>query len=219
MIKLVIFDFDGTLVDTAEDIVSATNEFREAYGHPPLSKPQIKAGIGMGLKELLLNVYQQGQEEVPDSKIQEFEDHFLEIYERHHLLQAHAFAGLHDFLNAWTGQVAILSNKSERFIHSILKHLQLADRNWVSIVGGDTYAFKKPHPSPFEHVMKDAGVTREETVMVGDGEPDMLGARNAQITAIAAAYGYCSVEKLRELGAHHVIHELRDLLPLLKQLG
>lgn len=213
MIKLVIFDFDGTIVDTAADLVNATNEFRTHYGYQALPELEIRAGIGTGLKELLYNTTQSKDEDF--SKI---ESHFIEIYERHHLLQAKAFDGLEEFLKNWPHKVAILSNKTERFIHSILKHLKLDEIDWVDVIGGDTFEHKKPHPLPFENLLRLANVSKEEALMVGDGEPDILGAKNAGISSVAVEYGYCSFERLMSLGAHHSIRHLSELLPLIHSL-
>jgi phosphoglycolate phosphatase len=214
MIKLVIFDFDGTMVDTAADIISATHEFRAHYGLTDVTDHDIRMSIGTGLRDLLYKVFHSESEE----RLNLYESHFMDIYERHHLLQAKAFEGLDEFLKNWPGKRAILSNKSERFIHSILTHLKLDRMNWVDVVGGDTYAEKKPHPLPFEKILQKAGVRPEETLMVGDGEPDIIGAINAEILPVAAAYGYAPLEKLQLLGAEHSIRHLRELLPLIESL-
>lgn len=213
MIKLVIFDFDGTIVDTAPDIITAANEFRTHYGHQALSELEIRAGIGTGLRDLLYKV-------MPNDETDwlNYENHFLEIYDRHHLVQAKTFDGLIEFLSEWPHKVAILSNKTERFIHSILAHLGLHNHNWIKVAGGDTYEHKKPHPLPFEQILNIAGVDKEQTLMVGDGEPDILGAKNAGIASVAVEYGYCSHERLMSLGAHYSIKHLNELLPLIKKI-
>lgn len=213
MIQLVIFDFDGTIVDTAPDIVAATNEFRSHYGLKVLPDEEIREGIGTGLRDLLFKVFHSEAE-----KMDAYEKHFMEIYERHHLLQAKVFEGLHEFLKHWPHQVAILSNKTERFIHSLLKHLELEEAGWISVVGGDTYSEKKPHALPFEKILSQAGLKPHQALMVGDGEPDILGARNAGISSVAVEYGYCPITRLKQLGAHHCIKDLSELLPLIHSL-
>ncbi|MCB0411664.1 MAG: HAD family hydrolase [Bdellovibrionales bacterium] len=218
MIKLVIFDFDGTLVDTAADIISATNEFRNFYGLESLPDQMIREGIGNGLKELLSKVFETESHRWPQKKAEDFERHFIEIYDQHHLRAAAIFPGLLKFLEEWEHQVAILSGKSERFIRSLLKHLKLDTAGWISILGGDSLAQKKPHPLPFEHVLKSAKVEVHQALMVGDGEPDILGAKACGMTSVAVSYGYSPLCRLKELGAQHSIDHLDDLLPLIRNL-
>ena len=214
MIKLVIFDFDGTIVDTAADLVTATNEFLVAHGQKALPEAQIRQGIGTGLKDLLFKFFSS------DPKQEDhYENLFLDIYERHHLLEAKVYPGLHEFIQSWPHQVAILSNKSERFIHSIMRHLELDKIKWAGIAGGDTFSEKKPHPLPFEKILELAQVTKDEVLMVGDGEPDILGARNSGIKSAAVEYGYLAIEELMALGADFRLKDLAQLNALIRQIS
>lgn len=215
-IQLVIFDFDGTLVDTAPDIVTATNLFLTGRDQPPLPESRIRDEIGLGLKNLLFDVFDPAQ--MTDEDRQEIYDEFTIIYEQNFLKSPRIFEGALDFLHAWDGRFAIVSNKRERFIRPLLKHLGLDVLDWSSIIGGDTFEVMKPHPKPFLEAMAEAGVTPEETVVVGDGQPDVDGAVAVGSRMVAVDFGYVPSDDLIARGAWARIAHYRELLPLIREL-
>jgi HAD superfamily hydrolase (TIGR01549 family) len=210
--ELLIFDFDGTLVDTADDICETINTLFERNGVEKLPHEKIRPEIGMGLRTLLERTF-------PDRAQDPNEQHSIthqlySIYDELHLNSPNFFEGAEKLLNEWKGQVAIISNKPERYVHSILKHLDWHDHHWVDIIGGDTFAKKKPHPMPFEHVLSKAKVTSEKTLMIGDGEPDITGAKNMGIKPIAVEFGYGKIEVLKELGAWKTVKSYEEIFKL-----
>lgn len=212
--ELVIFDFDGTLVDTAPDIVRATNRFLEEQGFAALPEARIRAEIGNGLKRLLRDVYPRREgEPLPDES--ELYERFTQVYEQEYLKSPVAFEGAIEFLHDWPGQIAIVSNKRERFMRPILEKLGMHTLPWAAIVGGDTFTRMKPHPEPFLFAMNAAGTEPESTVVVGDGIPDVQGAVNVGSRCVAVEFGYTSPEFLMDLGAWRrlsTFHELAHLL-------
>ncbi|MGE3684008.1 MAG: HAD family hydrolase [Bdellovibrionales bacterium] len=215
-IQLVCFDFDGTLVDTAPDLVRATNRYLEAKGFAPLPEALIRSEIGMGLRRMILDLYPNGPHS-EEFRLQ-VEKEFTEAYEQEYLKASELFEGAREFLHEWEGQIAIVSNKRARFIHPILKKLQVDHLSWAQIVGGDTYPTMKPHPEPFLGAIQAAGVTPEETLIVGDGIPDVQGALNIGSRCVAVAFGYHPVGELMDLGATHRIESFYELLPLIRTL-
>jgi phosphoglycolate phosphatase len=209
-VRLVLFDFDGTLVDTATDLVRATNLFLRSHGQNELSESAVRKEIGYGLKGLILRTVP-GAEHDP-SHWPAMERDFLKIYEGEYLKTPKPFPGAEEFLERWPGQVAIVSNKRERHILTILKHLKLDRFPWGSIIGGDTFAEMKPHPLPFLEAMKKAGTDHAETVMVGDGAPDIEGAAAAGIRSIAVSFGYSPLAELVHLGASSSIGSYAELM-------
>lgn len=216
-IELVIFDFDGTLVDTAPDLIRATNIFLESKGFEALPPAYIRSEIGMGLRKLILDVYPDDTR-LDDNARKLIEAEFLEVYDREFLQSPTLFPGAHEFLVEWDGQIAIVSNKRERYIQPILKKLEIDKLPWVSVIGGDTFANMKPHPEPFLEAMTAAGVGPEETLIVGDGTPDVLGALAVGSRCVAVDFGYHNVEQLVELGAWGRIESFEKLLPLIRQI-
>ncbi len=212
-LKLLIFDFDGTLVHTAPDIHEAINEFLESKNKPTLTYEDVVPEIGMGLVTLFKNTFPETNtnEKLFRSMVEEF----VSMYERRHLHNPSLFEGAQELLNTWKGQIAIISNKKEKHVHSLLKHLNLDTLPWVDIIGGDTLDVSKPHAKPFQQVLQKADCSPEKALMIGDGEPDIVGSLNAQIKPVAVSFGYGDVKKLQSLGAWKTVDnffELRDLV-------
>lgn len=216
MIKLAIFDFDGTLVDTVDDIVTATNEFLITQKKEALPAATIKATIGEGIRSLLIDVFPEAAEQ-PERHL-EFYQLFLKIYETHFLQSPKVFPGVTNFLNSWTGDIAILSNKTEQFISPILKHLKLDHYNWRAILGGDSLSEKKPHPMTLDFILQKTGYTKDQVVIIGDGMPDMQLASNTGIASIAVSFGYTPLERLHKYKVDHVIDHFDELLPTIASL-
>ena len=206
--NLVILDFDGTIVDTAPDIVCAVNKMLLINQMPPLDPAIIISHIGHGLRQLIVGLF--GSKVDPQTE-KSLVDQFLKIYEEECVKQVKVFAGVLEFLAQSPHQVAIVSNKREAFIHRILKHLNLDNKPWAAIVGGDTFPHMKPNPLPFEEVMKKVGVTADRTLVVGDGIPDVQGALNIGARCAVVNYGYLPAHELLALGAHFQISSLLEI--------
>jgi phosphoglycolate phosphatase len=211
--ELVIFDFDGTLVDTAPDLIRATNIFLESEGFEPLSPARIRSEIGLGLRRFLKDIYPIPN--ITPERERELFDNFTSVYEREFLKTPVLFEGALEFLHTWPGKFAIVSNKRTRFITPILEHLGIAGLGWVSIIGGDTFAQMKPHPQPFLHAMDAAGSTPDETVIVGDGIPDVQGAINVGSRCVAVDFGYTPADQLMDLGAWKRLGSFTELNSLI----
>lgn len=216
-IDLVIFDFDGTLVDTAPDLIRATNLYLESQGIEPLSEARIRGEIGMGLRKLIVDVFP-NLEEDEDSVKRRIETEFMAVYEKEFLRSPTLFAGVLDFLSEWDGKFAIVSNKRARYIHPILEKLDVHRLPWTSVIGGDTYPNMKPHPEPFMAAIAAAGATPESTLIVGDGTPDVRGALAIGSRCVAVEFGYTSAEELMSLGAWKTLPSFAQLLPLIESI-
>lgn len=211
-----MFDFDGTLVDTAPDLVRATNVYLKSKGIDELSEARIRSEIGNGLRRLILDLY---PAEVRDESLkQQIEQEFIATYEKEYLISPRPFEGVIDFLHDFPGKVAIVSNKRERFIKPILKQLGMDIFPWVRVVGGDTYNNMKPHPEPFLKVMEAAGVAPHDALIVGDGSPDIEGALAVGCRSVAVEFGYSSIDELKSLGAWRSIASFDELLPLINSI-
>ncbi len=216
-IELVLFDFDGTLVDTAPDLVRATNLYLRSKGLDELPERRIRDEIGNGLRKLILDLYpSEGRDEGFKERV---EKEFLEVYEREFLTSPRLFDGAMAFLQEFSGRVAIVSNKRERFIKPILEQLGLNHFPWVRVVGGDTFNHMKPHPEPFLKVLELTGFSPDETLIVGDGVPDIEGAMNIGCRSVAVEFGYSSVDLLKALGAWRSIASYDELLPLIESVN
>ncbi|MCB0414141.1 MAG: HAD family hydrolase [Bdellovibrionales bacterium] len=211
--KLLVFDFDGTIADTSADIIHATHLLFDKKGIARVEDHIVEESIGMGFLNLLQKVLPEGTD--VNSAIKELYNEFIEIYDSHYLDNIQVFSGFEDFLKAWDGQVAIISNKIEKYVVDSIYHLKMDHYPWEAIIGGDTFHVAKPDAYVLQEVMKKAGVTPLETVMIGDGLPDVLVAKNAGVDSIAVEFGYSPIHELRNAGAEHTLDHYCNLFDCL----
>jgi phosphoglycolate phosphatase len=219
-IELVIFDLDGTLIHSAPDIVVTTNELMRRRNRQPLEARVITDAIGEGLMQLVYDCFPEARGD--QAQLDSIAEDFGNVYEENLLKLTTIFKGVETFLEevekAGSHKVAIVTNKRIKWTETTLKGLRLNRFNWVRVFGADSLAERKPHPLPLLEVMKAAGVRRENTVMVGDGLPDMKAAVRAGVHAIGCSYGYCSAEKLIDAGASMTIQSAHDLRKALQHV-
>lgn len=214
---LLIFDLDGTLIDSAEDISSALNKTLQFYGKPTLPHEVIVAHIGEGLKQLIADFFPEHKNSASE-QYQHIHHHFLQAYEDEMYNTTRPFPGVMDFLQQYPGPKGIVTNKNEAPTHKIVRHLGLDRFPWVGVFGADTLAERKPHPLPLQEMMKRAGRSATTTFMIGDGLPDMKAAQAAGVGAIAVEFGYSKLEILQKYepvatlpdyaGLHNLVLEL-----------
>lgn len=225
-IELIIFDLDGTLIDSAPDIVTTTNELMRRRGRKPLEAHVITTAIGEGLMPLIYNCFPEAHGD--RVQLEAIAQEFGAVYEENMLTSTVVYDGIIELLESLTAkdaktrtQIAIVTNKRIGWTNTTLAALKLDRFPWVRVFGVDSLAERKPHAMPLLEAMKAANVKPENTVMVGDGLPDMGAAVNAGVHAIACGYGYCSVEKLKAAGASVVAetpYQLPDALDAVRSL-
>ncbi len=214
--RLLIFDLDGTLIDSAGDIVTAVNGLAVSRGLDPIPAGVIKAAIGEGLKHLIRDLFP--DQLAGEGFLAELERDLKRFYGRHLLDTTKPFPGVTGFLAAAPEKIAVLSNKLEEFVLAAMRGLNLDPYPWVRVYGGDSLAARKPDPLPFLEIMRAAGVSKEETIMIGDGIPDIEGANRCGIRSIACAYGYTDRDRLGRHDPTAWIESFADLRPLLDSL-
>ncbi len=191
-IKLVIFDLDGTLIDSEYDLAAAVNAMLRQYGRNELPLEVIKTYIGDGAPMLVRRALGDPKDE---AFLQQAVLFFLNYYREHKLDSTYAYEGIAPLLkqiSAFNGtgrKLAVLTNKPIRPARDILAGLGLAER-FFQIYGGNSFETKKPDPLGARTIMQDAGAKPEESVMVGDSEVDILTARNAGMWSIGVNYGF-----------------------------
>jgi phosphoglycolate phosphatase len=218
MTALILFDFDGTLADTAPDLAAAANRQRTRAGLEPLPlevlRPYSSAGA-RGLLRCALNL-------TPADKA--YEAHrvqFLKDYEAAMTVDTCLFEGVPELLAqikdegmAW----GIVTNKATYLATPIVAALGLA-QDCAVLVCGDTTAHAKPHPLPLLHAAQQAGYGVERCLYVGDDLRDIQAAQAAGMPSIAAAYGYCGPEHPPETWqADHCAYSAKEMWPAIKQL-
>ncbi len=218
MRKLVLFDFDGTLADTAPDLALAANQQRERQGLPPLPYEQLRPMASQGARGLLRVALGL----VPDDP--DYEAHrlqFLADYERCMNQHAALFPGVRELLDtihnhghAW----GIVTNKLEYLARPIIRHLGLETES-AAIVGGDTAGHAKPHPAPLLYAAQQAGFEPHDCLYVGDDARDIVAGKAAGMPTIAIRYGYGCPEEIPDWQADAVADSPADIWQAVQKLS
>lgn len=190
MRKLVLFDFDGTLADTAPNLAAAANKVRASKGLAPLPYETLRPMASHGARGLL----KAGLDIGPDHPDYEtLKQQFLENYEQDMTSLTALFSGIPELLatlHQHGYRWGIVTNKVEYLALPIVRHLGL-DADCAITVGGDTASHPKPHPAPLLYAAEKAGFAPDQCIYVGDDERDVIAGKAAGMPTIAAAYGYC----------------------------
>jgi phosphoglycolate phosphatase len=214
-IKAVLFDLDGTLIDSAPDLAGTGNEIRQARGLPPLPFAQFRPMVGAGARGMLGIALQITPEH---AEFAELRDEFLRRYEQRMTRETRPFESvpaLLDGLEARGLRWGIVTNKIERFTLPLVEAFGWTGRAGA-VVGGDTTPHPKPHPAPMLEAARRIGIDPAECVYVGDDLRDVQAGRAAGMRTVAASWGYLGLgEAITAWGADHVIDEPSQLLKAL----
>ena len=208
---LIIFDLDGTLIDSRVDLANSVNHTRLQMGLSSLPPELIFTYIGDGAAMLVQRALGEGvQEEGVKAALTIFMDH----YKQHLLDHTGLYPDVANTLSSLSHlRLAVLSNKPVGPSTTILEGLQVRDQ-FVRIYGGDSFEQKKPHPMGIEQILKDTGITKERALMVGDSRIDVTTGQNAGVATCGVTYGLAS-DTLRGLNPNFLIHQFSKLISVL----
>ena len=211
----VFFDLDGTLADTAPDLVAATNQLLSARNLPLKPYEQLRPCASAGARGLIGGAFG------IDTKHPDFialRDEFFANYEKALCVHSKLFDGMEHLLNQLeSAQLpwGIVTNKSERFTNPLIELMGLSQRS-ISTVSGDTTPHSKPHPEPILHAARIANLDPNKSLYVGDDIRDVIAGKAAGMKTVAAAYGYCGCEEPPEAwGADFIIQTPQELLQII----
>ena len=206
---LLIFDLDGTLIDSRRDLANAGNATRQHMGMPPLDDERVCSYVGNGAPVLVRRLL---GPDASEAQIQEGLEFFIEYYGEHKLEYTTLYPGVREALDQLqTADVgmAVLTNKPVRISRAILEGLG-ATGYFFQVYGGNSFDFKKPNPIGVVTLMKEAGAAPGRTMMVGDSSVDIQTARNAGIQACGVTYGL-QPESLREVPPDLLVGRMEEL--------
>lgn len=214
-IEAVIFDLDGTLLDTLGDIQEALNNALANAGLGPVSREECRLRIGWGLTSLVTA-------SVPESLatpelLSRVGRDFSEYYGANPAVHTRPYPGIKALLEDLRGttiKMAVLSNKPDNLTRVVVETV-LAEFSFVRVLGGRPDIPHKPDPAGTLSILADLGVEAERTMFIGDSEVDMETARNARCIPVGVSWGFREVESLRNAGAAHICYSADDIRKLL----
>ncbi len=215
--KALVFDLDGTLVDSLPDLAAALATTWREIGAPPLPREQVRRMIGDGTSALVARAL--AASGLPPTMLSECLARFLALYEAAPVALSHAYPDVMDTLAALRAdgrRLAVCTNKPQRATMAVLRGVGL-DGFFAAIVGGDALAVKKPDPAHLLAAIAGLGATASDAVMIGDNEHDVAAAKAAGVPVVLVRYGYHRVP-LDTLPADIQIDAFRELPDALARL-
>ena len=195
-VSAVLFDLDGTLVDSLEDLTDAVNHMRTSLGYDTITSATVRGMVGNGARNLVQRALDSDADELIEQGLTLFTD-----FNRNHIAdKSRLYPGMKDALEMLAERgipMAVVSNKNENLSRLILEALGI-DHFFARVCGGDTYPERKPSPLPLLRVMDNLGYRPGQTVMIGDSINDIQAGRTAGIATIGCTWGYGEADELRD---------------------
>jgi len=214
MKTLVLFDFDGTVADSAPDLAHSANTLRTAQGLEPLSVDYLRPYASMGARGLIWATLGLKPD---DPGYQAAQQQFLAHYRKNLDVDTVLFDGIKallDNLNEQEIPWGIVTNKAEQLTRPIMTHLGIAEHCAV-LVGGDSTPYLKPHPAALFRAAKLFGIPAEQCLYVGDDKRDIVAAQAANMGTVVAAYGYCNFSpETKNWGADAIVNHANEIFPI-----
>ena len=221
-VRAVLFDLDGTLVDSAPDLTLAANKMLSALGYPQVNCTQVKGWVGDGVRSLVLRALTAILGDVPDESLIEqgyvlFQRYYAEsVYQDSTL-----YPGVHETLQTLKSSglaLACVTNKPSRFTKPVLEKSGLTGF-FGAVVSGDDLPLKKPDPAPLQFAAEQLGVPLTACVLVGDSINDISAAGAAGIPVLWATYGYASQDDIEQDATYGAIDTIFQLCERLQVAG
>jgi phosphoglycolate phosphatase len=217
-LRALIFDLDGTLVDTAPDLLLATNHALSLVDRPGVSMAQLRSFVGHGAMKLIERGVAATGPELDTATIKRLHAALLDYYGNNIAVGSHMFDGLENLLTRAERaglKLGVCTNKVEHLSNKLLKKLGQGSR-FTAVVGGDTLPVMKPDPAPYFAVVEQLGVSPADTLMFGDSETDIRTAQNAGVPVIAVTFGYTPTP-VQAFAPTHIIDHYDEAWPIVQR--
>lgn len=211
--RLILYDLDGTLVDTREDITRAANRMRAEMGLGPLPRQEVCRFVGLGLTQLVQSCLQTEDLDRVEKGMAVYRAHYTQ-----HLLDHTAlYPSVREVLDHFRGRAqAVITNKPNPYSRQILEALGVADY-FVEIIAGNSDYARKPDPAGILAIMERAGAVASQTLMVGDSPIDVQTGARAGIATVGVAQGFSPREELAAADPDELVGDFSELLKLAKE--
>lgn len=216
MKRLVIFDLDGTLLNTIADLAQSTNHALQALGYPTHQTEEYNLMVGNGINKLLERALP--QEEQNEENIQRMRSYFIPHYDAHNADLSAPYPGVVKLLETLQEQglqLAVASNKYQAATEKLVKHY-FPQINFVAVLGQREGVEVKPSPVIVEDILSQSGADKKDVLYVGDSGVDMQTAINAQVEACGVTWGFRSRKELASFSPAHIVDKAEEILTLIR---
>ena len=213
--RLAIFDLDGTLLDTVADLANATNQALAQCGYPTHPTDAYYQFVGNGINKLFYRALP--EEARTEENVLRIRSLFVPYYNEHNADDSRPYPGVSELLRELQAQgiqVAVASNKYQQATVKLVGHF-FPDIRFAAVYGQREGVAIKPDPTIVADILNDTGISRADTIYIGDSGVDMQTARNAEVESIGVSWGFRSVEELIDNGAEHIAHRAEEIAALI----
>ena len=213
--RLAIFDLDGTLLDTVADLANATNQALAQCGYPTHPTDAYYQFVGNGINKLFFRALP--EEARTEENVMRIRSLFVPYYNEHNADDSRPYPGVSELLRTLQTQgiqVAVASNKYQQATAKLVGHF-FPDIRFAAVYGQREGVAIKPDPAIVADILDDTGISRADTIYIGDSGVDMQTARNAEVESIGVSWGFRSVEELIDNGAEHIVHHAGEIAALI----
>jgi len=212
--EVLLFDLDGTLVDSATDLHRAMNMSLNALQLPTVTEAQVRVWVGKGTALFCQSALQHLTGKVDPAQQQQLLDTFLKIYNADPCVETQPFDGILEFLEWGLAQkktMICVTNKPELPARAIVDHLGMT-HYFADVIGGDRFEERKPHPRQLLHCVEQYAQSKDQVLMIGDSSNDVEAARRAGIDCVVVSYGYNHGENILDCQPQQVVDNLCELI-------
>jgi phosphoglycolate phosphatase len=212
--EVLLFDLDGTLVDSATDLHRAMNMSLNALQLPTVTEAQVRIWVGKGTALFCQSTLQHLTGKVDPAQQQQLLDTFLKIYNADPCVETQPFDGILEFLEWGLAQkktMICVTNKPEAPARAIVDHLGMT-HYFADVIGGDRFEERKPHPRQLLHCVEQYAQSKDQVLMIGDSSNDVEAARRAGIDCVVVSYGYNHGENILDCQPQQVVDNLCELI-------
>lgn len=212
--EVLLFDLDGTLVDSATDLHRAMNMSLNALQLPTVTEAQVRVWVGKGTALFCQSTLQHLTGKVDPAQQQQLLETFLKIYNADPCVETQPFDGIVEFLEWGLAQkktMICVTNKPEAPARAIVDHLGMT-HYFADVIGGDRFEERKPHPRQLLHCVEQYAQSKDQVLMIGDSSNDVEAARRAGIDCVVVSYGYNHGENILDCQPQQVVDNLCELI-------